>query len=44
MWAKNMPWVERQYETVNKKLKLQPIDKYSPAQVVTTDPSRNNII
>ncbi len=42
--AKNMPWVERQYEKVLRKSKIQPIDKYSPTQVVTTDPSRNNII
>lgn len=38
-----MPWVEKQYEWVMKNLQIEQLDKYSPAQVVTTKVKWNDV-
>lgn len=43
-YAPYMAWVDRQYESIVRTLQLQPLDKFSPQQLITTDTNNNNII
>jgi hypothetical protein len=43
-WASYMPWVDSQYDYVTKTLQLQPLDKYTPQQVVTTNTNKDNAV
>ena len=39
-----MPWVDSKYDFVVRTLQLQPIDKYTAQQVVTTNTNKDNIV
>ena len=43
-WASYMPWVDSKYDFVVRTLQLQPIDKYTAQQVVTTNTNKDNIV
>ena len=43
-WESYMPWIDKQYDYVTRTLQLQPLDKYTPQQVVTTNTNPDNVI